>query len=158
MSDLRVLLISPVRGLDPDNGDLTYTEQLRHRPPPSITYTTYDRALADGSLVELYRRAAGGGRDRRDASAFRGLSVVELARFGREAAVNRFRSRGVLFPEPFRHFNVEPSAFDLIHVHVFSVALNCADLPIVVSNSAPIHAVYEDGRRSAGRVRIQRVQ
>lgn len=157
MSELRVLLLGPVRGLDPDNGDLTYTEQLLDRPPLSVTYTTYDRALADGSLVELYRRAAGGGRDRGGPSTLRGLSLVELARFGREAAVNRFRSTGVLFREPFRHFNVEPSAFDLIHVHVFSVALNSGDLPIVVSSSAPIHAVYEDGRRvPAGRVRIQR--
>jgi glycosyltransferase involved in cell wall biosynthesis len=139
--------------LDPDNGDLTYTEQLVDRPPPGVTYTTYDRALADGSLVELYRRTSDAGRN---AAAFR-IPVRELVRFGREALVNRARSRGALFREPFRHFDLEPSAFDLIHVHVFSVALNSGDLPIVVGNSVPIHSVYEDGRRMArGRVRVQR--
>lgn len=42
---LRVLLLSPVRALDPQNGDVTYPEQLLASPPDGVVYTTYAEAL-----------------------------------------------------------------------------------------------------------------
>ena len=53
---LKVLLISNVSGLDPANGDLTYTQQLLDRPPPGVLFVTYDRAIDAGTLTELGTR------------------------------------------------------------------------------------------------------
>src|SRR4051794_6991425 len=116
-SDIRVLLLSPLRGLDPPNGDVTYTEQLLAHPPDGVRYVPYDAALDAGELVERFRRRPG--ESMRTAFSRDG----DWARFAREAAINRVRQRGLLFREQFRHFELCEGAFDLVHVHVFSVAL-----------------------------------
>ena len=134
---LRVLLISPLPGLDPPNGDVVYTTGLLDDPPDGVRYTTYAQAIEAGDLREKARR----GSDPAGGSAFLSASTV------REGLVNRLRRRGVLFREPFRFFEVRPGAFDLIHCHVFSVRLDGADIPTVVSNAAPIEWLYRDGLR-----------
>jgi glycosyltransferase involved in cell wall biosynthesis len=133
---MRVLLVSPVRSLDPPNGDVTYTEQLLAHPPPDVTYTPYDEALAQRTLQELYRRRTGAGAPH---------SGGGLAAFAREAATNRARASGLLFREPFRFFRLEEGAFDLVHVHVFSTRFEGSGVRVVVSNSIDIDAVYRDG-------------
>src|SRR3954451_21667123 len=52
----RVLLISPVAGLDTPNGDVTYTQGLLAHPPPDVEYESYLEALESGRLRELARR------------------------------------------------------------------------------------------------------
>jgi glycosyltransferase involved in cell wall biosynthesis len=130
-SNKRVLLLSPLPGLDPPNGDITYTQQLLANPPAGYKYVTYSDALEQGSLRELNRRATQVGTG--------GLGLV------REAIVNRGRRRQLLFREPFRHFDVQPGAFDLIHCHVFSAAFRNRDCPLIVSNACPAEWLYRDG-------------
>ena len=134
---LRVLLLSPVRELDPPNGDVTYTEQLLAEPPSNVIYTPYNEAFDDGRLVDLSRWPPRTGH-RGKATAF---AVVV-----REAIINRLRRRQLLFRETFRHYAVQPSAFDLVHSHTFAVRLYADDaLPLVVSNASEIDALYRDG-------------
>lgn len=57
---MKVLLISPVEGVDPAGGDVTYTQSLLVRRPTNVTYVTYDQALRDGTLIEHGRREAFG--------------------------------------------------------------------------------------------------
>ena len=135
---MRVLLISPVAGLDPPCGDITYTETLLAHPPAGVRYETYDQALARGALVERGRR------DR--------LSREPLLTLAGKA-VNVLRSRGVLFWEPFRFFDVRPGEYDLVHVHVFSAAFRRIDCPLVVSCGAPQRDLYLNHRRFR-RVRV----
>src|ERR1035441_3603698 len=94
--ELRVLLMSPLPGIDPWTGDVVYTEALLRQPPPGVTYVRYDDALRSGELHEHGRRRAledgGSTRDR----------TLAWARVGREHAVNDVRRTGVLFREPFR--------------------------------------------------------
>jgi glycosyltransferase involved in cell wall biosynthesis len=132
---LRVLLLSPLQGLDPPNGDVTYTSQLLVNPPRGVEYTTYAQALADGHLRERFRRSS------HASSAAAWFSARTL----REGAVNRLRRRGILFREPFRYFYVRPGAFDLVHCHVFSIRVDGADTPVLMSNAAPIEWLYRDG-------------
>ena len=141
MSSLRVLLLSPLPGLDPPNGDVTYTEELLHSPPRDVEYTTYESALAEGHIRELYGRPA-----RRNP-----LPARELLATAREGVVNRARRHGLLFRERFRHFDVQAGAFDVVHSHVFAVALHGAQLPLVISNSIDIAAVYRDAFREPPR-------
>ena len=129
-----MLLISPMEGVDPPNGDVTYTQQLLAHPPDNVEYTAYTDALLRGEMSELYRR---GGR--------RGRLWFAEPRFWREAIINRARSRGWLFGENFRHFRIKPGIFDAVHVHVFSVALGRNAPPMVISNSISIDALYRDG-------------
>lgn len=130
---LRVLLLSPVRGLDPPNGDVTYTESLLDAPPAGVTYETYDQALLAGRMVELGRRGSASG-------------LRNQLSWWREAAVNRLRVRGVLFAEPFRFFRVNAEAYDLVHVHVFSCRLIGWTGPVLLSNGLPLPALYRDAR------------
>lgn len=129
----RVLLLSPLQGLDPPTGDVTYTESLLERPPEGVEYTTYDVALADGRLRERYRRA---GRTRG--------SIRYAAAFAREAITNRARRQGWLFREEFRHFDVESGVFDVVHAHAFATRLYGERIPIVVSNAIRIEDLYRD--------------
>ena len=134
---LRVLLLSPLPGLDPPNGDVTYTSGLLANPPEGVRYTTYAEAMEAGDLRERCRRSS----HRRASSAWLSASTL------REGLVNRLRRREILFREPFRFFDVRPGAFDLIHCHVFSARLDGVDIPAVVSNAAPIEWLYGDGLR-----------
>ena len=124
---LRVLLLSPLPGLDPPNGDVTYTSSILSNPPPSVRYVTYAEALERGELRERARRSSG-------ANA---LSPWLSGSTLREGFINRLRRREWLFREPFRFFEVKSGAFDLIHCHSYSVRLTGADVPLIVTNSAP---------------------
>lgn len=128
---MRVLLISPLRDLDPPCGDITYTETLLRHPPPGVEYETHASALAAGRLIEHANRR----------------------RFWREpvtTAVNKIiniaRARHWLFWEPFRYFSVAPGAYDIVHLHVFSAAFWKIDCPLVVTSGAPQTDLYQDRR------------
>lgn len=134
---LRVLLISPVRGVDPLSGDVTYTEQLLSSPPPGVTYTTYVDAIEEGTLVECGTRRAVGE-----------ASVGDLPRQAAIAVWRKFeglirRSR-VTYRESIRHFTVAPGAFDLVHVHVFHSRFLGVHPPVVMSAAGPLEWVYTD--------------
>lgn len=136
---MRVLLISPLPGIDPPCGDVTYSENLLANPPDGVEYVTYAEALADGTLVEHGRRS--------ELKRTRGLARVRAAfRILRERTVNALRRRGVLFAEPFRHFSVRPGAYDVVHCHVFSAAFCDLDAALVMSNAAPIEDLYLGAR------------
>lgn len=141
---LRVLLISPVSGLDPKTGDVTYTEQLLSCPPDSVEYVTYDVALQAGQVRELYRRHG------------RSLATIirqgDHLRFAREAIINKVRTFGLLFRDSFRHFELVDPDIDLVHSHVFSVRLVGYERPLVVSNAVPLHALYTDAWHKNPRV------
>ena len=128
---MKVLLISPVRGLDPPCGDITYTEELISNMSDDVEYVTYNQALADGSLVELTRRSW------RIAPLLLILNKI----------INVLRTRQLLFWEPFRFFKVKPGVYDLIHVHVFPFKFMNTCCPILYSAGAPLDDVYRDRRK-----------
>ena len=100
-----------------------------------MRYVTYAEALERGELRERARRSSG-------ANA---LSPWLSGSTLREGFINRLRRREWLFREPFRFFEVKSGAFDLIHCHSYSVRLTGADVPLIVTNSAPAEWLYKDG-------------
>lgn len=134
---LRVLLISPVRSLDPWGGDVTYTEDLLASPPAAVTFETYDAAIARGALVEITGRSvlARGCRHVRTREAVTALAF---------SVVNRFRRTPALFSEPLRLFWLKPGEWDLVHTHVFSARFPNLNIPLVVSNAATLDELYRD--------------
>jgi glycosyltransferase involved in cell wall biosynthesis len=124
-----------------------YTEELLAHPPASVEYETYPDALAAGRLVELGRRS-----DFITASG--ATKFASLARIARERGINTLRRAGLLFREPFRFFAVEPGAYDLVHCHVFSIAFESLDAPLVISNAAMIEDLYLARQWSPGHVRF----
>ena len=130
---VRVLLMSPVDGVDPPGGDIAYTESLLARPPDGVTYTTYTDALAGGTLVERGRRPRHG--------AIRATDVVTL---GARVVEHGLRRSGLLYREPYRYLTVDPDAFDLVHAHLFPVRLLGPQLPLVTSSGLPLTVLYED--------------
>jgi glycosyltransferase involved in cell wall biosynthesis len=148
LRELRVLLMSPLPGLDPFNGDVVYSQALLEQPPPGVTYVRYDDAIISGELRELGRR-----RDfqARDSPRARWLALTRLVR---EHSLNEARRHGVLFREPFRFLEV-CGAFDLVHCHTFSVRWTGARVPVLVSNAAPLSELYARARGwGEGRVRF----
>lgn len=135
---MKVLLLSPLAGLDPANGDVTYTQQLLEHPPEGVEYVDYAEALRTGALRERARRSS----VRSAAGAARAGSLLAA---GAASALDRARRRELLFREPLRFFEVAPGAFDLVHAHVFSVGYRGAWPPIVMSNSVAVEALYRDG-------------
>lgn len=137
MNVRRVLLISPVPKRDPPSGDVTYTQQLVASPPPGVEYTTYDAALADGTLVEVGSRAA--------VRAATGLTKVgQLLAAAVRKAEHIVRRSGLTYREPVRVFSVEGDAYDLVHVHVFNHRFIGARPPVVASAGGPLRWVYGD--------------
>jgi glycosyltransferase involved in cell wall biosynthesis len=139
---LRVLLVSAVASRDPHSGDVTYTEQLVAHPPPGVEYTTYDRAVADGSLRELgtrgdVRAALGGSAGAAGAAATLGAAALRTVE-------GRVRATGAVFREPIRVLEADPTAFDLVHVHVFNTLFVGASPPVVMSAAGPLEWVYRD--------------
>ena len=130
---VRVLLMSPVAGVDPPGGDIAYTGSLLARPPDGVTYTTYVDALAEGSLVERGRRPGHGRVGPTDAAVL-AARVVE----------HGLRRTGLLYREPYRYLTVAPGAFDLVHAHLFPVRLLGHPLPLVTSSGMPLPVLYED--------------
>ncbi|WP_289019464.1 glycosyltransferase family 4 protein [uncultured Ornithinimicrobium sp.] len=134
---LRVLLISPVPGIDPQSGDVTYTRQLLDAPPPGVVYTTYDQAIADGNLVELGTRHA-------IRASRRGDRWWQLLIGAARKCENLLRRSGLAYREQIRVFKVKPGSFDLIHVHVFHHRFIGAHPPVVASAGGPLRWVYTD--------------
>ena len=152
---MRVLLLSPLPGLDPANGDVTYTEQLLADPPADVEYVDYATALADGSLRERARAS--------EVGRTSGLPRVgAVSRAAAAKAVNAARRREWLFREPLRFFEVDQDRYSLVHAHVFSIGFRGDWPPVVVSNSVAVDALYRDGlewpqagvRRRAGVERL----
>jgi glycosyltransferase involved in cell wall biosynthesis len=136
---LRVLLLSPLPGIDPPSGDVVYTDALLRNPPPDVEYEDYATAMSAGRLLELGRRA-----DYRRSSGVE--RVRAFGRIGRERTINALRESGMLFREPFRFFRVETEAYDLVHCHVFSVRFVGKTPPLVFSNACLIEDLYRHAR------------
>ncbi|MGH7213846.1 MAG: glycosyltransferase family 4 protein [Tepidisphaeraceae bacterium] len=134
---MRVLLVSPLPGVDPACGDVTYTQSLLADPPQGVRYETYADAVARGAVRECANRAA-----LRDALRTRRRVLHEFVRTAGAKAINLLRARHVLFWEPFRFFDVRPGEYDLIHTHAFSARHTGADVPQVASNFAALKYVY----------------
>lgn len=148
---MRVLLISPLRHLDPPCGDIVYTEALLQNPPEGVEYENYADAIARGALIEHGTRLALS-RARKAKQGFWGELFLTVA----AKTVNVLRSWRWLFWEPFRFFSVRSGEYDLVHVHVFNCGFRNVDCPIVVSNALPVRFLYSEARRqSEGRVRAQ---
>lgn len=134
---LQVLLVSPVPALDPPSGDVTYTRQLLACPPPGVTYTTYDEAIRDGTLIEVGSRDA----VRAARGVDRGLQILSAVARKFEHAV---RTSGLTYREPVRVFRVTEDAYDLVHVHVFSHRFLGPHPPVIASAGGPLRWVYGD--------------
>lgn len=134
---MRVLLISPLKELDPPGGDVTYTELLLQDPPEDVVYDTYDEALKKGTLIEHGRWSSAV----RGPNAFSELFLWCFLRF-----VDWWRQKRLLFWEPFRFFSVKPGVYDIVHLHMFGVRFVALDCPLVVSNSVSHHFLYRDAR------------
>jgi glycosyltransferase involved in cell wall biosynthesis len=148
LRQLRVLLLSPLPGVDPFNGDVVYSQALLEQPPPGVTYVRYDDALASGELNEHGRRRT------LQAGPTSSTRAVALTRLVREHTLNEARRLGVLFREPFRLLEVR-GTFDLVHCHTFSVRWTGVSTPVLVSNALPISELYAVARGwGKGRVRF----
>ncbi len=134
-----MLLLSPLPGLDPMNGDVTYTTSLLANPPPGVSYTTYSEALADGTLSEFTLRAT---------APHDGLPRLGIA--GLNSFINRLRRSGLLFREPTRLLSLRSGSYDLVHCHVFNVHWVERDCPVVLSNANPITWLYSDAFKWPG--------
>ena len=128
---MRVLLVSPLPGIDPACVDVVYTQTLLAYPPEGVVYETYADALKRGALVEHGRR----NRFRKEPFLTLFCKLINIA-----------RSRHWLFWEPFRIFSVRPGEYDLIHIHVFSAGFRNPDCPLVISNAAPQRFLYTEAR------------
>ena len=130
-SQLRVLLISPVRGVDPNSGDVTYTEQLLASPPPGVEYTLYPDAIAAGTLRERGSRMS--------VRVARGPALgPELGFAAWRKAETLVRRTGLAYRERLRLFSVDPGAFDLVHVHVFHTRFVGEHPPVLMSAAGPL--------------------
>ena len=136
---LRVLLMSPLPGIDPFCGDVIYTQALLENPPSGVEYVRYDDAIRSGELHELGRRRGfeSGGSVRERSVAYGTLL--------REHGINLARHHDLLFREPFRHLEVRGD-FDLIHCHTYSVCWSGKAVPILVSNALPLTELYSKAR------------
>lgn len=130
-SDLRVLLWSPLRGLDPPSGDVSYTEALLEEPPPGVVYTTYRQAIEDGTVRVRGRKPWRGGLSGTDLGLFAARSVEQLA-----------RRSGVLFRERVGYVTVEAGAYDLIHQHLAALRQVGSHVPVVSSAGYPLTELY----------------
>jgi glycosyltransferase involved in cell wall biosynthesis len=141
---MRALLFSPIAGRDAAGGDTSYTESLLEEPPEGVTYTTYADALEEGSMVLRGRRPGRGGTGKSDLALF-------LVRSG-EAAVRR---SGLMFAEPLWFATIDPDAFDVVHLHLFSLRQVDSKVPVVSSAGYPLNVLYHEGRQwSARRARV----
>jgi glycosyltransferase involved in cell wall biosynthesis len=132
---MRVLLISPLRGLDPPGGDITYTEELISNMGRDVEYVTYDQAIADGSVVELTRRN------------WRMAPVIAIA----NKVVNICRRLRLIYWEPFRFFYITPGIYDVVHVHHYPFRVINKSCPIMYSSGAPLGDLYRDRRKYSKR-------
>lgn len=147
---MKILLISPLPGIDPACGDVTYTESLLATPPEGVQYETYAEAIERGTL-----REHGNGKAFRQACRLRKDVAGEFFRTAGATAINGLRKAGWLFWEPFRFFSVKPGEYDAIHLNVFSARFLNLPCPLIVSNAAPLRYLYLQARKySPGRVSL----
>jgi glycosyltransferase involved in cell wall biosynthesis len=132
---MRALLFSPVAGRDVAGGDTSYTESLLAEPPDGVTYTTYAEALDEGSMVLRGRRPGKGRTGRADVGLF-GLRTGEAA----------VRRTGLMFAEPLWFATVDPDAFDVVHLHLFSLRQVDSAVPVVSSAGYPLNVLYHESR------------
>lgn len=150
---MRVLLISPLPGLDPPCGDVTYTQTLLAHPPAGVRYETYADALARSALVEH-----GNGRALRRALRTGRHLGRELWLTAAAKSVSQMRRWRWLFWEPFRFFSVRPGEYDAVHLHVFNAAFRGGlPCPLVVSSGAPQRYLYTEARQYSLR-RTERIE
>ncbi len=152
---MKVLLVSPLPGIDPPCGDITYTESLLKDPPENVEYETYAEAIARGTLREL-----GTGASVREARRMGTGIIAALGLAGVTHLINRLRALRWLFWEPFRFFWVKPGEYEVIHLNVFNAAFTNLSCPLVVSYAGPLRSLYTGARGySLDRVkRIERVE
>jgi len=131
MTDRRILLFSPLEGRDPASGDTSYTQALLDDPPPGVVYTTYQDAIADGTVRVRGRKPWHAPR-----------SPTDLAVFGLRLVESGLRRSGVMFRESNWFVTVEPGAFDLIHQHLFPVRQLGTRIPVVSSAGYPLAELY----------------
>ena len=128
---LRVLLHSPTADLDPLSGDTTYTETLLAYPPPGVEYTSYAQALSDGRLVRRGRRPR----------VATNLRAADLAILGVRTAESLLRRRW-MFREETWFVSIDPTAFDLVHNHIFTLRQVGTRLPMMSSAGYPLSELY----------------
>jgi len=131
---MKVLLFSPLPGRDVAGGDTSYTDALLADPPPGVEYTTYAQALDDGTMV-LRGRRPGRGTGYGDAGLF-ALRSGELA----------LRRAGVMFPEEVWFATLDPAAFDVVHLHLFSLRQVDSRIPVMSSAGYPSSVLYQGAR------------
>ncbi len=155
MEPIRVLLVSAVGGVDPHSGDVTYTEQLLANPPEGVAYTTYDRALRDGTLTDVGSRGALAASVRRREGP-RSVARHLGAAAWRKGEAGLRRAAGA-YRESLRIFQVASGVYDVIHVHVFHTRFLGPTPPLVASAAGPLEWVYRDAW-GWGRSRITRAE
>ena len=135
-----------MRGLDPPNGDVSYTEGLLASPPAGVEYVTYDDAIATGELAWVGARGS---------MRPPGCSWVEAARATACRKLHRLLARRrFAFREPPLTARILGN-FDLVHVHVFNIGFLGAHPPLVFSNACPTQTFYADYEQwSARHVRL----
>ena len=147
---MKVLLISPVAGLNEAGGDRTYTHILEQSPPRGVEYETYDSALRRGTL-----RERGTGRAlKATVREAKSLALREaISRLAGETALttsaktlNTLREKRWLFWEPYLFYEAKTGEYDLIHTHIFSARFDNLDCPLVVSCGGPLRHLYLDAR------------
>jgi glycosyltransferase involved in cell wall biosynthesis len=140
---MRCLLISPMRGADPLNGDVVYTEQLLAHPPAGVAYMDYLTAQREKNLSVQYKLRhylqdlrAGRPEPLRNwipALGYKGLSQMR-----------RYAKGKLMLHEDWRLMHVS-GCFDLIHLHIFPVRLQKPHAPIVLSDSYGNFFYLRDG-------------
>jgi glycosyltransferase involved in cell wall biosynthesis len=148
--ELRVLLMAPVEGRDPESGDLAYTDALLANPPSGVRYTSYAEALASGTMTIRGRRPHHGG-----------LSPVDLGLL-LVRGVESWMRGGLMFREPYWYVSISRDHFDLVHHHLFTLRQVGAHVPAVSSAGYPLSVVYQvqdgwTGRRAKRAERWERV-
>ena len=148
LRELRVLLMSPLPGVDPFMGDVIYSQALLEQPPPGVTYIRYDDAIASGELLELGRRQS------LQAALSRRSRALAMTQVLRDHSLNVARRSGLLFREPFRFLEIRGS-FDMVHCHTYSARWTGVPTPVLVSNALPLSELYARARGwGRGRVRF----
>jgi len=142
MRPLRVLLWSPLRGIDPVSGDTSFTEALLADPPPGVEYTTYRQAIEDGTVRVRGRKPWHSRPEAIDMGIF-------LARSAELAA----RRAGLMFREYISYVSIEPSAFDLVHQHLAAIRQVGRRLPVVSGAGYPLPELYR-AREQWGETRL----
>lgn len=130
MGKLKVLLVSPVENHDVYCGDVIYTQLLEKNPPDNVEYVNYVQAQQKGLILERKR--------------LRYLPVwwkenkliffLDMIPSLLIAFLNIFRRANLLIANPWKFIYIKAD-FDLVHCHVFPIALSGKKTPLVISNA-----------------------